>query len=255
MSVLRVLHDNNRHPFKLTKVQHLHPGDPPLRLDYCQWLRAQIAENPNFLTLICSTDEKTFAREGSFNAHNNHFWSEANPHAMHLRGYQQRFSVNVWAGIVGDYLLGPYILPVRLNGPNYLIFLQEQFSEYLDELPLQLWRDMWWQPDGCPAHFDRNVRDHLNQVFPNRWIGRGGPRPWPPRSAEITPPDFFLWGAMDRLIYATPVPSEEDLVARIVMAGEVIRRKEGIFADMRAAWEARINKCIEVNGHQIEHLL
>lgn len=51
---------------------------------------------------------------------------------------------------------------------------------------------MWWQQDGCPAHFDRIFRDHLNEVFPNRWIGRGGPIPWSPRSADITPPDFFV---------------------------------------------------------------
>ena len=38
------------------------------------------------------------------------------------------------------------------------------------------------------------------------------------------------------------------------MAGEVAHQTEGIFANMQAAWEARIDKCIEVNGNQIEHL-
>ena len=33
----------------------------------------------------------------------------------------------------------------------------------------------------------------LNVTFPNRWIGRGGPTPWPPRSPDITPLDLFLW--------------------------------------------------------------
>jgi hypothetical protein len=28
--------------------------------------------------------------------------------------------------------------------------------------------------------------------FPGRWVGRDGPIPWPPRSPDITPLDFYL---------------------------------------------------------------
>jgi len=41
---------------------------------------------------------------------------------------------------------------------------------------------------------------------------------------------FFLWGAMNRLFYATPVLSEEDLIARIVIACEIMRHTKAIFA-------------------------
>jgi len=33
----------------------------------------------------------------------------------------------------------------------------------------------------------------LDATFPNRWIGRDDPTPWPPRSPDITPRDFCLW--------------------------------------------------------------
>ncbi|KOC62234.1 hypothetical protein WH47_03992 [Habropoda laboriosa] len=33
---------------------------------------------------------------------------------------------------------------------------------------------MWLQHDGCPAHYARKVRDALNELYPNRWIERGG---------------------------------------------------------------------------------
>ncbi|EZA49263.1 hypothetical protein X777_12459 [Ooceraea biroi] len=39
-SVWNIFHEHNLHPFKLTKVQDLAPGDPPQRLHYCQWLNA-----------------------------------------------------------------------------------------------------------------------------------------------------------------------------------------------------------------------
>jgi hypothetical protein len=52
--------------------------------------------------------------------------------------------------------------------------------------------------DGAPAHFDRVVRDHLNERFHERWIGRGGPVSWPPRSPDLTP-IVFIYGAIYRL--------------------------------------------------------
>jgi len=33
--------------------------------------------------------------------------------------------------------------------------------------------------------YARIVRMFLNQRFPNRWIGRGGPVLWPPRSPDL----------------------------------------------------------------------
>ena len=47
--------------------------------------------------------------------------------------------------------------------------------------------------DGAPAHWGLNVRAFLNATFPERWIGRDGPTPWPPRSPDINPFDFFCW--------------------------------------------------------------
>lgn len=254
-TVHRVLKDHHLHPFKLQKVQDLLPGDPMRRVEFCQWFLAQVERNPAFPGLICASDEKGFSREGTFNPRNNHEWREDNPHATHISGYQHKFFVNVWAGILGDCLLGPYLLPDRLNGQNYLVFLQDMLPELLEDVPLHLFRDHWFQQDGCPAHFARAVRDHLDQAYPNRWIGRGGPVSWPARSPDLTPLDFFLWGAMEALVYATPVPTQEDLVARIVIAGETIRTDPGIFARVRASWVERCRKCVEVEGHHFENLI
>ncbi|GBM70919.1 hypothetical protein AVEN_263592-1 [Araneus ventricosus] len=62
------------------------------------------------------------------------------------------------------------------------------------------------------------VRDFLDENFPDRWCGRGEPIPWPPRSPDITPLDFFLWGFVKNIVYKTPVPSLDELKRRIVTA-------------------------------------
>ncbi|GBM82027.1 hypothetical protein AVEN_94179-1 [Araneus ventricosus] len=47
---------------------------------------------------------------------------------------------------------------------------------------------------------------------------RGGPVPWPPRSPDVSSHDYFLWGHLKTLVYASPVDQDEDLVARINVA-------------------------------------
>jgi len=47
-----------------------------------------------------------------------------NTYANIASRYQHHFFVNVWAGIFGDHLIGPYILPNRLTGQMYLNFLE-----------------------------------------------------------------------------------------------------------------------------------
>jgi len=55
----------------------------------------------------------------------------------------------------------------------------------------------------------------LDATFPNRWIGRDGPTPWPPRSPDITHLDFFVWWYVKDKVFSTPVPDITNLKARI----------------------------------------
>ena len=56
-------------------------------------------------------------------------------------------------------------------------------------------------------------------------------------------------------MYATPVPDVQDLVARVVMAGEAIRHDPGVFARVGACWLDRCRKCVQVDGRHVEHLM
>ena len=62
------------------------------------------------------------------------------------------------------------------------------------------------------------VRRFLDQTFPDRWMGRDGPMLWPPRSPDLTPLDFFLWGYVKDIVYRTPVPNIDELIMRITAA-------------------------------------
>jgi len=74
-----------------------------------------------------------------------------------------------------------------------------------------------FQQDGTTPHSGSHVRRFLDATFPNRWNGRDGPTPWPPRSPDIIPLYFFLWGML-RTVFLTPVPDITNLKARITDA-------------------------------------
>ncbi|GFW55823.1 uncharacterized protein TNCV_122071 [Trichonephila clavipes] len=124
-------------------------------------------------------------------------WALNNPHSTRSRAMQQRFTVDVWSGIVGDSLLGPYILPPRPDSHKYLVFLQEVLPELLTDVPAPIRRLMWFQQDGALSHYARHVSENLERTFPNRWIGSGGPVTWPPRSPDLSPLDFFSFGCYE----------------------------------------------------------
>lgn len=254
-SIMRILREDLQHPYHIQRVQALSDADYPQRVAFARWyLQARITD-PQFPSRILFTDEATFSRDGVLNQHNMHLWSVVNPHATRSHNHQYRFSVNIWAGIIGDMLIGPYVMPGRLNGVSYAIFLEEVLPTLLVDVPATTRLNMWFQHDGAPPHFALNVRDFLDLTYPNRWIGRGGPVPWPPRSPDLTPLDFYLWGHLKCMVYETPVPSDMDLMARIVEAAARVRETTGQIERVRDSMRRRCEACIAANGANFEHLL
>lgn len=254
--VWKTLRENQLHPFHVQRVQALQPQDHPRRVQFCEWLLQQHENDQNFTRKILVMDEASFTRNGINNFRNTHVWSVENPHAIKRTNFQHRFSVNVWAAIVNGILVGPYILPDRLSGENYLDFLQNHFPGLLEDVPLNIWQNMWLLQDGAPPHYSLIVRQFLDNNFPNRWIGRVGPVAWPPRSPDLTPCDFFLWGYMKSLVFKTPVNTREELIERINQAAATIRDKPvALLRAVTESWLRRAQLCVDQNGDNFEQFL
>ncbi|GFW24738.1 uncharacterized protein TNCV_1960061 [Trichonephila clavipes] len=63
-------------------------------------------------------------------------------------------------------------------------------------------QELWFQQDGATCHTARATIDLLKDTFGDRLISRFGPANWPPRSCDLTPLDYFLWGYVKSLVYA-----------------------------------------------------
>ena len=42
----------------------------------------------------------------------------------------------MWADIINDFLIALYLLPKRLNGESYLIFLEQMLPKLLQDIPI-----------------------------------------------------------------------------------------------------------------------
>ncbi|RWS18538.1 uncharacterized protein B4U80_02349, partial [Leptotrombidium deliense] len=89
-----------------------------------------------------------------------------------------------------------------------------------------------FQQDGAPAHSHRVVKKFLQETFGNNVIGLGHQVPWPPRTPDLTAPDFFLWGCIKNQLYNTKVKDLADLKTRITrqirkISPETLRKVHG----------------------------
>ncbi|XP_066600978.1 uncharacterized protein [Prorops nasuta] len=213
---------------------------------------AQCRRNSQFPDRILWTDESTFTPNGVFNSKNYVHWATENPRAVRVGAFQFRWTINVWAGLIGDRVIGPFFLPPRLNGEKYLQFVEEQLPQLLEDVPLFVRESMIFQHDGAPAHFHRNVRTILDARFPDRWMGRGGPITWPALSPELTPLDFFLWGHIKRLVEKWRESSESEVRDAIAAAFQTLT------PDMvhRATRDIvrRAELCLQSRGRHFEQL-
>ena len=139
-TVWRVLREEGMHPCHAQRVPGLEPADYQARVNFSTWFLQNTVVDPDFCAHVLFTDECTFSSEGILNIHNYHVWSNANPFTIRPRSFQRRFAVNIWAGIIHDYLIRPYILPTRLEGASYLVFLQEVLPELLNDVPAPIRR-------------------------------------------------------------------------------------------------------------------
>lgn len=251
-TVHNIIKEHRLHPYHVVLHQALTIMDFDRRLDYCHWLMGMVNENPQFLSTILWTDEATFNSDGGVNFHNMHFWAAENPHWMQEVQHQGRWSVNVWCGIIGGTIVGPYFFEQALTGNIFLEFLRNTLPVLLENVNLELRQNMFLQLDGCPAHFAINVREHLNAVYPNRWIGRGSLFFWPARSPDLTVLDFYFWGRIKDLVFQTRPTTRENLIFRIQNAihGLPIAEIEtAIYSTLR-----RVQQCVEQDGGHFEHL-
>ena len=168
---------------------------------------------------------------------------------MHRRGTAK---VNVWCALAYNEVKCTFFF-------NEKTVCQDNYLDMLEQYAVPILTDgdghdsVIFQQDGAPPHYATIVRDYLDDSLPQRWCGRGGGqgwRAWPPRSPDLTPLDFFLWGYVKDKVYGVKINDLAHLKARITEA------INSVTPDMLGrVWdelEYRLDVCRATNGSHIE---
>ncbi|GFV90830.1 transposable element Tc3 transposase [Trichonephila clavipes] len=117
---------------------------------------------------------------------------------------------------------------VTVNGDQYRAMITNFFIPELNNHDVQ---ELWFQQDSATCHTARATIHLLKDTFGNRLISRFGPVNRPPRSCDLTPLDYFLWGYVKSLVYVDKPQTLdylEDNIRRVIadirpqMLGKVI---------------------------------
>ncbi|GFY34135.1 transposable element Tc3 transposase [Trichonephila clavipes] len=170
----------------------IHQNDHQARRRFVEWAQNEIAVVPDFHKRILFSDEAHFWLNGYVNKQNCRIWSEANPQ-VYVETPLHPEKLTVWCALWAGGIIGPYFFK-NDEGHNF-------------------------QQDGTTCHTARATIDLLKDTFGDRLISRFGPVSWPPRSCDLTPLDYFLWGYVKSLVYADKpqtLDHLEDNIRRVI---------------------------------------
>ena len=103
---------------------------------------------------------------------------------------------------------------------------------------------------GAPPHFLVAVRAFLNKVFPEQWVGRGGPTAWPARCPDLHPLYYYLQEHLKPTVNVTEVSDVQDWQQRTQNGLEIVRATPRIFQAVRKPLFSKANSRVEdQDGH------
>lgn len=250
-SVRRILHDDlHFHPYKLVIGQELSERDFNSRRNGCEAFLESVPDD----AIVFFSDEAHFHLSGCVNKQNMRYWAETNPRQLHQRPLHSP-KVTVWCAISSVGIIGPWFFEedervVTVNSDRYVNMLEEFFVPRLDEMDL---RDVWFQQDGATAHTARSSMALLREHFPGRLISLRGDLEWPPRSPDLTPCDFFLWGYLKSRVFNNRPRTLDDLKDNIreEVANIPVDMLERVMRNTRN----RFVQCIDNGGRHLADMM
>ncbi|XP_053946986.1 uncharacterized protein LOC128855816 isoform X2 [Anastrepha ludens] len=254
-SLQTIMHkDLDLFPYKIQMVNKLNAADLPIRLEFCQKILQMVEEDQNMLNCLFMSDEVHFDLNGNVNKQNCRIWSTSNPQILHETELHP-LRVTVWCAVSSRCIVGPYFFEenghtVTVTGDRYLKMLKEFFYPELRRKRIPF-NSVWFQQDGATSHIAQTVMTELRRKFPNKLISRNSEFRWPPRSPDLTAPDF--WGLCKQEVYKTKPTNLDELKQSIRATIAAIP-----VATLKAAMNnflLRCRTCVDEHGGHLNSII
>lgn len=228
------------YPYRIQLRHQIKPPDYARRIKFAEWFR----DTPDIERFFTASDEAYFHMDGNVNNYNFRIWSQENPNfVVEKQLYPDK--VHVWCAMSTNKIIGPFFFDSTVNQWNYLEMLKQFFEP--EHKKQKLHKDYYFQQDGASPHRARIVQDWLKKDFRGKLLDSNL---WPPRSPDLNPCDFFLWGYLKDKVYRKKYETTEELKEAIKEEIKKISKitLSAVFADMRK----RCLLCIEKEGGHVE---
>ena len=210
------------------------------------------SQDPDFATKVIWSDEKLWQDRRVPNKQNERVWAASDPFVEVDCRTQSVSKRMCWAGICdGRVLLYWFDANERLNQDSYLDLLRQFFWPKVQRKVRS--KELWFQQDGATAHTVQGVRDWLTDKFQERVISNKMDIKWPPKSPDMSPLDYWLWGACDQHIKESKPNSIEELMEHVSDYVKSIPR-EVVYKAVKDIYK-RAGCCLENGGGAFESKL
>ncbi|GBO23851.1 hypothetical protein AVEN_79130-1 [Araneus ventricosus] len=184
------------------------PADLPKREAFALQFLARIEVDNAWPWNISWTDKAHFHLQDSVNTQNYRVWSIENPFQIQpLPLHSQK--ITVWCEFMEAFVVSPFFFeeigpsgPVScsVNRTRYESLLRKQLLPALQQRGCVDSRI--FMQDGSPPYIATPVKQLLNLHFGNdRFISLHFPTDWPPRSPDVNPCDYWLWGCLKDVVH------------------------------------------------------
>jgi len=240
--IISILHDDlHLKPYRTREWHKLETHDYERRVNFATWFLS-LHRSVKFYMLCC--DEAYFFLTPTINKQNTINWLPERPaEGIEVPLYDQK--VLVWCAISAEGIIGPYFFEESVNQHNYLTMLQTYFWRRHVQTPD--YAKYYFQQDGATPHTADTVQNWLREKFSKKFVDK---KMWPPRSPDLNPCDYFLWGYLKSVVY-NPLPKTlDDLKANITR--EIKKISKETLKNTFLNFEKRCQFILTAEGGHIE---
>jgi len=126
----------------------------------------------------------------------------------------------------------------------------EIFRTFVNQLDDEELSIGYFQQDGATSHTSHASVAEIQSFVGDRVISKGL---WPPRSPDLTPPDYFLWGYLKGRVYRNKPRTINALKANV--AEEIQTVAADVLARTLQNMARPVQSCLDANGAHFQHML
>ena len=204
---------------------------------------------------IIFSDEDHFDHAGYVNRQKCPMWGPENPHANIEKPTHPK-RITVWCRFWSRGIIGTFFFEneqgdaVTVNGNSYRAMLNKFLFTKIEEEGIG---NIWFQQDGTMCHTEKVPLGDLRPVFEDPIISRRADVVWTPRSCDLTPLGYYLWGAVNDKCYANKpetIDAIKDNIRKIIDELQL-----HTIDNVLKNWTNRVGYCMVSRGGHLNEII